>query len=98
MLEVNIDFHLIKYFCENGNDSCSVVLIHLYYTIFNRSSLFFHELGQEFPRGIGGLLYGTVPADTRTKVDRVINNINLSVDATIEEAEFQIKKRILIRL
>ena len=40
ILEENIDFHLIKFFCEDGNDSCSVVLIHLYYTIYNRSSPF----------------------------------------------------------
>jgi len=52
-----------------------------------------HELAQEIIRGIGRILYDVMPADKRAKIDKTIENHQLGVNATLDEAGFQMHQK-----
>lgn len=52
-----------------------------------------HELGTEILRGIGRIMYEVLPDEMQEKFSFLVNNILLSTETVLEEAEFQIHKK-----
>jgi tetratricopeptide (TPR) repeat protein len=48
-----------------------------------------HEYSKEILRAIGRIIYEICPDDMKDKLDKIIENSNLGIEKTIEEADFQ---------
>lgn len=51
-----------------------------------------HELAKEIVRACGRLLYNVIPDDSKEKIAKLANNEHLGVEATLDEARFNIYK------
>jgi len=51
-----------------------------------------HEFSQEIIRAIGRILYEISPDDMKSEFEKIMNNHNLGIEKTIEEADFQMYK------
>ena len=51
-----------------------------------------HELAKEIVRACGRLMYNVIPEESKEKIAQLVDNEHLGVDATLDEARFNIYK------
>jgi tetratricopeptide (TPR) repeat protein len=56
-----------------------------------------HEYSKEIHRAIGRIIYEICPDDMKSEFEKILNNYNLGIEKTLEEADFQMYKRNFIK-
>jgi tetratricopeptide (TPR) repeat protein len=51
-----------------------------------------HEYSKEIHRAIGRIIYEICPDDMKSEFEKILNNYNLGIEKTLEEADFQMYK------